>query len=66
MLDRIDTRDIVMAVFALPPPPGNHTPEYKVWRRRCGEIENTDSDHRDGGTSRYTRTFLSWKASDSV
>lgn len=66
MMDRIDTRDIVMAAFSLPPPPGNHTPEYKVWRKRCGEIENTDLDHTDGNVSRHIRTFLSWKASSSV
>jgi len=63
MLDRIDTQYIVMTAFSLPPP-DNHIPDYKIWRKRCGEIEGTDSDQSDGSVSRYIRTFLSWKASD--
>ncbi|KAF9647973.1 S-adenosyl-L-methionine-dependent methyltransferase [Thelephora ganbajun] len=66
MLDRMDIRNIVMAAFSVPPPPGNHTPEHKVWRKRCGEIEHADSDQLDDSVCRYIRTFLSWKASDPV
>lgn len=64
MLDRIDTRSIVTAAFSLPSPPGNHTPEHKIWRKRCGEIEGVDTDQPDGNVSRHIRTFLSWKSSD--
>lgn len=63
MLDRIDTRTIVMTTFSLQPP-DNHTPDYKVWRKRCGEIERAESDQQDGNVSRHIRTFLSWKDSD--
>jgi len=63
MLDRINIRNIAMAAFSFPSPPDNHTPDYKVWRKRCGDIEYADSDEPDNNVCRHIRTFLSWKAS---